>query len=77
MELKCTGKTRLRTGHMTIGSLMRCVRLAKQSRENTNKYHHASTTNHKESGELIHAWLGVRAHTTRWSHAVQKAEKVE
>src|SRR5438034_4683477 len=28
-------------------------------------------------GELIHAWLGVRAHTTRWNHAVQKAEKVD
>src|SRR5437773_9342725 len=28
-------------------------------------------------GELIHAWLGVRARTTRWYHAVQKAEKVD
>jgi len=56
---------------------MRWVHLGDQPWDNKGKHHYASTTSDKESGELIHAWLGVRAHTTRWYHAVQKAEKVD
>jgi len=72
MELKCTGKTRLRTGHKTIPSLMRCVSLAEQQRENTNKYHYDVTTSDKEPGGTNPRVVGVLNHTIRWTLQFRK-----
>src|SRR5438093_8999354 len=72
MELKCTGKTRLRTGHKTIPSLIRCVSLAEQPRENTNKYHYDATTRDKEPGGTNPRVVGVLDHTTGWTMQFRK-----
>ena len=72
MELKCTGKTRLRTGHKTILSLIRCVSLAEQPRENTNKYHYDATTRDKEPGGTNPRVVGVLDHTTGWTMQFRK-----
>src|SRR5213080_3474679 len=72
MELKCTGKTQLRTGHKTIPSLIRCVSLAEQPRENTNKYHYDATTRDKEPGGTNPRVVGVLDHTTRWTMQFKK-----
>jgi hypothetical protein len=53
MELKDPEKTRLRTGHKSTLSLMRYVHLAEQQWEDTDKFHYAAATTHKESGELL------------------------
>jgi integrase len=78
MQLHDLAKTQQKTGHRSILSLMRYVHLAELELENSDQFHHASATTHKEYDDLVDSgwtYIGVTNFGNQEVHKFRKEKK--